>query len=218
MISVVICDDQALVRGGLGMILEAQPDIEVTAMLEDGAAAVDRVPQLDPDVVLMDVRMPVMDGLEATRRLLSDSAVRARIVMLTTFDLDEYVYAALAAGASGFLLKETRPEVLAHAVRTVAGGEALLAPGVLRRLVERHAQAAPLDTARLAALTDREVDVLRLIGRGYSNSEVSAALWLAETTVKTHITRIFRKLELRDRAQAVVLAYETGLVTARDRG
>jgi DNA-binding NarL/FixJ family response regulator len=211
-IRVVICDDQALVRGGLGMILEAQPDIEVVAMLEDGAAAVARVPELDPDVVLMDVRMPVMDGLEATRRLLSDGAVRARIVMLTTFDLDEYVYAALVAGASGFLLKETRPEVLADAVRTVAGGEALLAPGVLRRLIDRHAQGVPLDPGRLAALTVRELDVLRLIGHGCSNSEVSAALWLAETTVKTHITRIFRKLDLRDRAQAVVLAYETGLV------
>jgi DNA-binding NarL/FixJ family response regulator len=211
-IRVVVCDDQALVRGGLGMILDAQSDIEVVGLLEDGADAVARVPDLDPDVVLMDVRMPRMDGLEATRRLLADPSGRARIVMLTTFDLDEYVYAALAAGASGFLLKETRPEVLADAVRTVSGGEALLAPTVLRRLVDRHVQTTSPDPSRLAALTAREVDVLRLIARGCSNTEVSAALWLAETTVKTHITRIFRKLELRDRAQAVVLAYETGLV------
>jgi DNA-binding NarL/FixJ family response regulator len=217
-IRVLICDDQALVRGGLAMILDAQADIEVAALAEDGAQAVRLVSELAPDVVLMDVRMPGMDGLEATRRILADAASHTRVVMLTTFDLDEYVYAALAAGASGFLLKATRPEVLADAVRTVAGGETLLASTVLRRLVERHTKAPPpVDAAdRLSALTGREVQVLRLVGRGCSNSEISQALWVAETTVKTHVTRIFRKLDLRDRAQAVVLAYETGLVTAGD--
>lgn len=217
MIRVVICDDQALVRGGLHMILSAHPGIEVVGTAEDGAQAVALVAQQAPDVVLMDVRMPVMDGLEACRRILEDPANRSKVVMLTTFDLDEYVYAALGAGASGFLLKETRPEVLADAVRTVAGGEALLAPAVLRRLVDRHApRSDPASQQRLSVLTDREIDVVRLIGCGYSNTEIAQALWVAETTVKTHITRIFRKLELRDRVQAVVLAYETGLVKATD--
>jgi DNA-binding NarL/FixJ family response regulator len=216
-IRVVIADDQALVRGGLGMILSAQQDIDVVGTAEDGAQAVALVSELGPDVVLMDVRMPVMDGLEAARRILADPSVRAKVVMLTTFDLDEYVYTALAAGASGFLLKETRPEVLADAVRTVAGGEALLAATVLRRLVDRHARpATPAEAERLSSLTHREVEVLRLIGRGHSNTEISQSLWVAETTVKTHVTRVFRKLDLRDRAQAVVLAYETGLVRAGD--
>ena len=215
MIRVLIADDQALVRGGFGMILEAQPDIEVAGMAEDGQQAVRLAADTKPDVVLMDVRMPVMDGLEATRRILANPTTRTKVIMLTTFDLDEYVYAALTAGASGFLLKETRPEVLADAVRTVAGGEALLAPAVLRRLVDQHASPpAQLQTERLSELTEREVDVLRLIGRGASNSEIAQSLWVAETTVKTHVTRIFRKLNLRDRAQAVVVAYETGLVTA----
>jgi DNA-binding NarL/FixJ family response regulator len=217
LIRVVIADDQALVRGGLDMILSPQPDIDVVGTAEDGAQAVGLVARLAPDVVLMDVRMPGVDGLEATRRILAGPAVNTKVVMLTTFDLDEYVYAALAAGASGFLLKETRPEVLADAVRTVAGGEALLASAVLRRLVDRHAKAAsPATAERLSALTAREVEVLRLIGRGYSNTEISQSLWVAETTVKTHITRVFRKLDLRDRAQAVVLAYETGLIKAGD--
>jgi DNA-binding NarL/FixJ family response regulator len=217
LIRVLIADDQALVRGGLGMILSAQSDIDVVGMAEDGAQAVRLVAELAPDVVLMDVRMPVMDGLEATRRILSAPSARTKVVMLTTFDLDEYVYGALVAGASGFLLKETRPEVLADAVRTVAGGEALLAPAVLRRLVEQHARAAaPVATERFSALTDREVEVLRLIGRGQSNTEIAQTLWVAESTVKTHVTRIFRKLDLRDRVQAAVLAYETGLVKAGD--
>ena len=213
MIRVLVVDDQALVRGGFGMILAAQPDMEIVGMAEDGARAVALAADLTPDVVLMDVRMPVMDGLEATRRILTDPATPIKVVMLTTFDLDEYVYDALLAGASGFLLKETRPEVLADAVRTVAGGEALLAPTVLRRLVDKHATPrAATDQQRLAALTEREVEVLRLIGRGASNSEIARILWVAESTVKTHVTRIFGKLGLRDRVQAVVLAYETGLV------
>jgi DNA-binding NarL/FixJ family response regulator len=218
-IRVLIVDDQALVRGGFGMILGAQPDMDVVGLAEDGARAVALTAELAPDVVLMDVRMPVMDGLEATRRILADPAARTKVVMLTTFDLDEYVYAALVAGASGFLLKETRPEVLADAVRTVAGGEALLAPAVLRRLVDQHAgTVTSTDPERLSVLTEREIDVLRLIGRGASNVEISGALWVAESTVKTHVTRIFGKLALRDRAQAVVLAYETGLVKAGDPG
>jgi DNA-binding NarL/FixJ family response regulator len=218
-IRVLIVDDQALVRGGFQMILSAQPDIDVVGVAENGAQAVSLVPKLVPDVVLMDVRMPVMDGLEAARRILADPGVRTKVVMLTTFDLDEYVYAALAAGASGFLLKETRPEALADAVRTVAGGEALLAPTVLRRLVDQHVSAPqPSDARRLAGLTEREVEVLRLIARGSSNTEISQSLCVAETTVKTHVTRIFRKLDLRDRAQAVVLAYETGLVRAGEPG
>jgi DNA-binding NarL/FixJ family response regulator len=219
-IRVLIADDQALVRGGFGLILAAQPDIDVVGMAADGAQAVSLASELSPDVVLMDVRMPLMDGLEATRRILADPAtVHTRVVMLTTFDLDEYVYAALVAGASGFLLKETRPEVLADAVRTVAGGEALLAPTVLRRLVDQHSHApAQADAERLSVLTDRELEVLRLIGRGATNTEISEALWITESTVKTHVTRIFGKLDVRDRAQAVVLAYETGLVKAGDSG
>jgi DNA-binding NarL/FixJ family response regulator len=219
-IRVLIADDQALVRGGFGMILAAQPDMEVVGMAADGAEAVSLASEHTPDVVLMDVRMPLMDGLEATRRILGDAGtVHTRVVMLTTFDQDEYVYAALVAGASGFLLKETRPEVLADAVRTVAGGEALLAPTVLRRLVDQHSHApTATENQRLSVLTDREVDVLRLIGRGASNTEISEALWITESTVKTHVTRIFGKLDVRDRAQAVVFAYESGLVKAGDSG
>lgn len=199
------------------MILSAQPDIEVVGTAEDGAQAVALTTDRAPDVVLMDVRMPGMDGLEATRKILANQAVRTKVVMLTTFDLDEYVYEALAAGASGFLLKETRPEVLADAVRTVAGGEALLAPSVLRHLVDQYAtRATPPDAARLSVLTERELEVLRLIGRGLSNREISQTLWIAESTVKTHITRLFMKLDLHDRAQAVVLAYESGLVKPGD--
>jgi DNA-binding NarL/FixJ family response regulator len=216
-IRVLIADDQALVRGGFGMILAAQQDMEIVGMAENGAQAVTLVPEAAPDVVLMDIRMPVMDGVEATRRILADPAARTKVVMLTTFDLDEYVYATLLAGASGFLLKETRPEVLADAVRTVAGGEALLPPNILRRLVDQHTtRVTANDGDRLSVLTDREVEVLRLIGRGSSNQEIAALLWVSESTVKTHVTRIFGKLCLRDRAQAVVLAYESGLVKAGD--
>jgi DNA-binding NarL/FixJ family response regulator len=214
-IRVLIADDQRLVRGGLDMILSAQPDIAVVGTAENGAQAVALAAELAPDVVLMDVRMPELDGLEAARQILARAGARPKVVMLTTFDLDEHVYDALIAGASGFLLKDTRPETLADAVRTVAGGEALLAPTVLRRLVDQgraSASAPTADAARLAVLTERETDVLRLIGCGCSNSEISQTLWIEETTVKTHITRLFRKLDLRDRAQAVVVAYETGLV------
>ena len=217
MIRVLIADDQALVRGGLAMILEAQPDMDVVGMAADGVQAVALALELAPEIVLMDVRMPEMDGVEATRRILADPAVTTKVVMLTTFDLDEYIYAALVAGASGFLLKDTRPEMLADAVRMVTGGEALLAPTVLRRLVNQYTTSAiPADSERLSALTERELEVLQLIGRGSSNREISQLLWVAETTVKTHVTHIFRKLALRDRAQAVVLAYETGLIKAGD--
>jgi DNA-binding NarL/FixJ family response regulator len=212
-ISALIADDQALVRGGFRMILQAQPDIAVVAEAEDGAQAVAMAARNRPDVALLDIRMPIMDGLEATRRILADPANRTRVIILTTFDLDEYVYEGLRAGASGFLLKETRPEILADAVRTVAGGQALVAPAVLLRLVDAYAATRPANDRALVELTDREVEVLRLIGHGHSNAEIAEALCVAETTVKTHITRIFAKLDLRDRAHAVITAYETGLVT-----
>ena len=213
MISALIADDQALVRGGFRMILQAQPDIAVVAEAEDGAQAVAMAARNRPDVALLDIRMPIMDGLEATRRILADPANRTRVIILTTFDLDEYVYEGLRAGASGFLLKETRPEILADAVRTVAGGQALVAPAVLLRLVDAYAATRPANDRALNDLTDREIEVLRLIGHGHSNAEIAEALCVAETTVKTHITRIFAKLDLRDRAHAVITAYETGLVT-----
>jgi DNA-binding NarL/FixJ family response regulator len=216
-VKVVIADDQALVRGGFGLILKAA-GIEVAAEAADGAAAVAAVLKHLPDVVLMDIRMPEMDGIEATRRILAagQAAAAVRIIMLTTFDLDQYVYAALAAGASGFLLKDVTPEHLVGAVRLVRTGDALLAPSITRRLVERFAPAAggpPRPAARdLSALTPRELEVLGLIARGMSNAEIAAALTLSEATVKTHVARILTKLDLRDRVQAVVRAYETGLV------
>jgi DNA-binding NarL/FixJ family response regulator len=215
---VVIADDQALVRTGFRMILNAR-GIEVVGEAADGAEAVDAVHRLRPDVVLMDIRMPTMDGLEATRRILADPT-DCRVLILTTFDLDRYVYAALAAGASGFLLKDVTPEHLAAAVRLVTTGDALLAPSITRRLVERFAIPAPAQPAihrDLAALTPREVEVLTLMGHGLSNAELATELTLSEATVKTHVARIFAKLGLRDRAQAVVLAYETGLIRPGDR-
>ena len=215
---VVIADDQALVRTGFRMILNAR-GIEVVGEASDGAEAVEAVRRLAPDVVLMDIRMPTMDGLEATRRILA-SPTDCRVLILTTFDLDQYVYAALAAGASGFLLKDVTPEHLAAAVRLVTTGDALLAPSITRRLVERFATPAPAQPAihrDLAALTPRELEVLTLMGHGLSNAELAAELTLSEATVKTHVARIFAKLTLRDRAQAVVLAYETGLVSPGDR-
>jgi len=196
------------------MILSAR-GIEVVGEAADGVEAVDAVRRLHPDVVLMDIRMPTMDGLEATRRILA-TPTRCRILILTTFDLDQYVYAALSAGASGFLLKDVTPEHLAAAVRLVTTGDALLAPSITRRLVERFATPAPTLHRDLAALTPRELEVLTLMGQGLSNAEIATALTLSEATVKTHAARIFAKLTLRDRSQAVVLAYETGLITPGD--
>jgi DNA-binding NarL/FixJ family response regulator len=213
-IRVVIADDQALVRGGFRMILEAQRDIEVAGEAEDGKAAVELVRELEPDVVLMDIRMPELDGIEAARRI-SQMGVRTRVLMLTTFDLEEYVYDAMKAGASGFLLKDVRPEQLAEGVRTVASGDSLLAPAITRRLVEEFVRRPPPGQnapPELAELTERELEVLRLIARGLSNGEIAKELFLSEATVKTHVTRILMKLDLRDRVQAVVLAYESGLV------
>jgi DNA-binding NarL/FixJ family response regulator len=228
-LTVVIADDQALVRGGFRLILKAA-GIDVVAEAADGAQAVAAVLAHRPDVVLMDVRMPVMDGLEATRRILADTTEEpTRIIILTTFDLDEYVYAALSAGASGFLLKDVTPEHLVAAVQLVRTGDALLAPSITRRLVERFAAApagaGPGKAARAArlrsgtascdtsALTPRETEVLGLLARGLSNAEIASELVLSEATVKTHVARILTKLGLRDRVQAVVLAYETGLVS-----
>lgn len=213
---VVIADDQALVRAGFRMILEADDDIQVVAEASDGEDAVAMVRRAQPDVVLMDVRMPRVDGLEATRRILTGDVQTPRVIMLTTFDVDEYVYAALRAGASGFLLKDVSPEQLVAAVRLVAAGDALLAPSITRRLVERFAKpAAPTGnmTQELTTLTAREREVLVLMARGLTNAELADHLVLSEATVKTHVARILSKLGLRDRVQAVVLAYETGLVT-----
>jgi DNA-binding NarL/FixJ family response regulator len=210
-IRVVLVDDDAMVRTGLRLILSAAPDIEVVGEAADGAAASVVVRRERPDVVLLDVRMPGLDGLAATRDLLADAAAPWRIVMLTTFDLDEYVYAALAAGASGFLLKDVPPERLVAAVRQVRVGDVLLAPEITRRLVARYAQPRG-GPDPLAPLTDREREVLTLIASGLSNVEIAGALHLGEATVKTHVGRILAKLDLRDRAQAVVAAYEAGLV------
>ncbi len=213
-VRVVVADDQALVRTGFRMILTAD-GIDVVAEAATGAEAIDAVRRTRPDVVLMDIRMPVLDGLEATRRIVAADADGPRILMLTTFDVDEYVYAALAAGASGFLLKDVAPEQLTAAVRLVRSGDALLAPSITRRLVERFARGGQERSAvhrDLASLTPREREVLQLLARGLSNAELAAAFQLSEATVKTHVARILGKLQLRDRVQAVVVAYETGLV------
>jgi DNA-binding NarL/FixJ family response regulator len=215
----LIADDQAMVREGFGALLAAQDGIIVAGLAADGAQAVRLAGETKPDVVLMDVRMPVLDGLAATREL-ARSADGPRVLMLTTFDLDEYVYEALRAGASGFLLKDAPGAELVHAVRVVAAGEALLAPSVTRRLIADFARQrgrgeamSPARARRLADLTPREAEVLTLIARGMSNAEISAALFIAGQTAKTHVGRILMKLDLRDRAQAVVFAYESGLVT-----
>ena len=216
MIRVLIADDQALVRGGFRMILDAQQDIEVVAEAADGRQALACVREHEPDVVLMDIRMPELDGLQATRRLLHDDHT-TRVLILTTFDLDEYVYEAMKAGASGFLVKDVRPEQLADAVRVVATGEALLAPTITRRLIEQFVRRPPPTAgapATLSELSERELEVLRLIARGLSNGEIARSLFVSEATVKTHVTHILQKLTLRDRVQAVVLAYESGLVQA----
>jgi DNA-binding NarL/FixJ family response regulator len=210
-IRVLVVDDQAMVRAGFRMLLGDEPDIEVVAEASTGLEAVSEAVRCRPDVVLMDIRMPELDGLEATKRILAadDSS---RVLILTTFDLDEYVYRALRAGASGFVLKDDPPEQLIAAVRTVAAGEALLSPGVTRRVIQqftRVRQKAP--PKAVETLTEREMDVYRLITRGYSNAEIGRELFISDTTVKTHVTRLLQKLDLRDRAQAIVLAYQTGL-------
>jgi len=210
----LIADDQAMVREGFAAVLAAQPGLLVAGQAADGAEAVRQARELRPDLVLMDVRMPVMDGLEATRRIMS-APPAPRVLMLTTFDLDDYVYAALRAGASGFLLKDATAAELVQAVRVVASGDALLAPSVTRRLIAdfaRQPRSDPPFPLALGALTQRETEVLRLIARGLSNAEISDTLVIAEQTTKTHVGRILAKLGLRDRAQAVVLAYESGLV------
>ncbi|MGJ6964644.1 response regulator [Streptosporangium sp. G11] len=217
-IRVVLADDQALVRGGFRMILEARADLEVVGEAGDGREATDLVERLEPDVVLMDVRMPGVDGLEATRRIVA-SGSHARVIVLTTYDVDESVFAALRAGASAFLLKDVRPAELVEAIRVVARGDALLAPSVTRRLLDRFVTVLPDPGASpppgLGALTGREVEVLRLVALALSNAEVAERLVLTEATVKTHVSSILRKLGLRDRVQAVVLAYDVGLVRPR---
>jgi DNA-binding NarL/FixJ family response regulator len=213
---VLLADDQTLVRGGFRMILRAEPDIDVVGEASDGAEAVLLARELDPDVVLMDLRMPGVDGIEATRQIIDGSESPPRVLVLTTFDLDEYVYEALRAGASGFLLKDAPEEQLVSGIKIVAAGGSLFAPAVTRRLIERFASAAPRKhPPALAELTSRELDVLRLLARGQSNAEIAAELVVSEHTAKTHVAHILDKLELRDRVQAVVLAYESGLIRVR---
>ncbi|HEY1001066.1 MAG TPA: response regulator transcription factor [Streptosporangiaceae bacterium] len=211
---VVLADDQPLVRAGFRMILEAEDDIDVAGEAGDGEEAVAVTRQLQPDVVLMDIQMPKVDGLEATRRIAQDASTDSRILILTTFERDDYVFEALRAGASGFMLKNAAPEDLVRAVRVVATGDALLDPAITRRVIQDYAQrAAPRkNDARLARLTERELQVLRLLATGKSNAELAAHLYLGEGTVKTHVSHLLGKLGLRDRVQAVVFAYETGLV------
>ena len=214
-IRVLVADDQSMVRAGFRMLLSSEEDIEVVAEAGNGLEAVEKAARFEPTVVLMDIRMPELDGLEATRRIVAADD-RARVLILTTFDLDEYVYEALRAGASGFVLKDDPPEQLLGAIRTVAGGNALLSPAVTKRVIERFTRIPRPDPPRhLDELTERELDVFRLVARGLSNAEIGQELYIGETTVKTHITHIFQKLDLRDRVQAVVLAYETGLFDAQ---
>jgi len=216
-IRILIADDHALVRGGFGLILTAHDDLEVVAEVADGRAAVDAAARLRPDLVLMDVRMPELDGIAATRAILAAPALHPpKVLMVTTFDLDEYVYDAMRAGASGFLLKDVSPADLVHGIRTIVAGDALLAPAIVRRLVDQYV-ARPMPTAapsgRLAALTERELDVLTRLARGLSNAEIAAELYLSAATIKTHVARILAKLGVRDRIHAVITAYETGLIT-----
>jgi len=214
-IRVAVADDQALVRSGFAVLLRSAPDIDVVGKAANGAEAIDLVARERPDVILMDIRMPEVDGLDATRAI-TDRGFDTRILILTTFDLDEYVYGALQAGASGFLLKDTLPEDLLGAVRVVADGDALLAPRVTRRLIEQFARQAPVPTTRDPAfdtLTDRETEVLVAVARGRSNAELADELFMSPATAKTHVSRLLAKLHARDRAQLVMLAYEAGLVT-----
>ncbi|HET9346220.1 MAG TPA: response regulator transcription factor [Candidatus Limnocylindrales bacterium] len=215
-IRVLLVDDQQLVRTGFRMILADEPDIDVVGEAKDGAQALELVGRSEPDVVVMDIRMPIMDGVEATRRIVAERGVRSRVLILTTFDADEYVVEALRAGASGFVLKDVPPDDFAVAIRTIAAGDALLAPSVTRQLLDRFRDRLPSPAggadARLRELTDRELEVLKLVARGLSNREIADRLVLAEPTVKTHVSHMLLKLDLRDRAQAVVLAYEAGLV------
>jgi DNA-binding NarL/FixJ family response regulator len=211
-IRVLVADDQSMVRAGFRMLLAGEPDIDVVAEASNGLEAVDKARRFEPTVVLMDIRMPELDGLAATRRILAEDAA-ARVLILTTFDLDEYVYEALRAGASGFVLKDDPPEQLLAAIRTVAGGEALLSPAITKRVIEQFTRLPHEERPRaLDDLSERELDVFRLIARGLSNAEIGGELFISETTVKTHVTHILQKLGLRDRVQAVVLAYRTGVV------
>jgi DNA-binding NarL/FixJ family response regulator len=211
-IRVLVADDQPLVRGGFRMILDERPDLELIGEAADGEEAIRLASELEPDVILMDVRMPNLDGVEATRRLVANGT-RARILVLTTFDLDEYVYAAVQAGASGFLLKDVQPTELVDAIRVVAAGNSLFGPAATRRLVERfaHQLQAP-SSERLDELTEREREILRLLAQGNSNAELAERLYLSEATIKTHVSAVLRKLGVRDRVQAVIAAYEAGLV------
>ena len=219
MITVLLADDQALVRAGFRLIVELEPGMNVVGEAEDGRQAVELARELRPDVVLMDIRMPGLDGIEATRRL-AEAGSDARVLVLTTFDLDEYVYEAMKAGASGFLLKDVPREQLVAGIRVVAGGESLLAPAITRRLIEQFVRGPPPGVVvppGLEELSDRELEVLRQLARGMSNAEIAKALFVGAATVKTHVARILQKLDLRDRVQAVVLAYEAGLVQAGER-
>jgi DNA-binding NarL/FixJ family response regulator len=216
---VLIADDQALVRGGFRVLVDSAPDLEVVGEAENGARAVELVAELHPDVVLMDIRMPVMDGL-AAMQIISELEVNTRVLMLTTFDLDEYVFGALRAGASGFLLKDTPPADLLTGIRIISQGDALLSPSVTRHLIEEFVSRPTADhraVRELSALTERETEVLTLVARGWSNQEIGGALFVSPATAKTHVSRLLMKLEARDRAQLIVIAYETGLVEAQPR-
>ncbi len=213
MISILIADDQAMVRSGLRLILESEPDLSVIAEAENGEEAVRLTKRERPDVVLMDVRMPVMDGLEATKRITTENQ-DTRVIVLTTFDLDDYVYGALRAGAGGFLLKDAEGDQLIEAIRVIASGDAIIAPSITKRLISEFASRPETSAASgLDDLTEREVEVLRLVAKGMSNIEIGEELFVSETTVKTHVSHILTKLQLRDRVQAVVAAYESGLIT-----